>query len=157
MIPAGRGVARQQEAILQWIAAALLACACVNMAQFADFPAAKDYIATTSCALAADPGRCVETRAIWPATYASAVSGSHDSQKAVALCLSTGCDTAIVEEHVLGCAWRHVIAATTQVADSDADRTAVETACGADVLDDADRQTARDQAAVWLQLIGVTQ
>jgi hypothetical protein len=33
----------------------------------------------------------------------------------------------------------------------------VERFCGGNALDEADRQTARDQAAVWMQLVGVTQ
>ncbi len=139
---------------MQWFAAALLACGCVNLAEFADFPPAVDYIAKTSCSVSADPARCRGTRAGWEAAYARAVGGKVDDQRAVALCLSTGCDTAIVEERVLGCAWRHVIAGKNQ---ADADRAAVEAACGGDVLDAADRQTARDQASVWLQLLAVTQ
>jgi hypothetical protein len=139
---------------MQWFAAALLACGCVNLAEFADFPPAVDYIAKTSCSVSAEPARCRGTRAGWEVTYARAVGGKVDDQRTVALCLSTGCDTAIVEEHVLGCAWRHVIAGKNQ---ADADRAAVEVACGGDVLDAADRQTARDQASVWLQLLAVTQ
>jgi ABC-type amino acid transport substrate-binding protein len=139
---------------MQWFAAALLACGCVNLAEFADFPPAVDYIAKTSCSVSAEPARCRGTRAGWEVTYARAVGGKVDDQRTVALCLSTGCDTAIVEEHVLGCAWRHVIAGKNQ---ADADRAAVEAACGGDALDAADRQTARDQASVWLQLLAVTQ
>jgi hypothetical protein len=157
VIHAGGVVAQRQETILQWFAAALLACGCVNLAEFPDFPPARDYVATTSCNRSADPDRCRDNRDTWAAAYASAVGGSYDSQKTVALCLSTGCDAAVVEEHILGCAWRHVILATKHPRTADADRAAVETFCSANMLDNADRQTARDQAGVWLQLLGVTQ
>jgi hypothetical protein len=148
-------VAQRRETILQWFAAALLACGCVNLAEFVDFPPATDYVAKTSCTLSADPAACRDTRAGWVATYARAVGGVYESQQAVALCFSTGCGTAIQEDRVLGCAWRHVIAGAKR--DESAERAAVETACGGEVLDVADRQTARDQAEVWLQLIGATQ
>ncbi len=142
---------------MQWFAAALLACGCVNLAEFADFPPARDYVAKTSCTLSADPAACRATRAGWVATYARAVGGGYESQQAVALCFSTGCDKAIVEDRVLGCAWRHVIAGAKHVATAESDRAQVETFCGGSALDEADRQTARDQAAVWMQLVGVTQ
>ncbi|WP_247750113.1 hypothetical protein [Rhizobium sp. 16-449-1b] len=142
---------------MQWFAAALLACGCVNLAEFPDFPPAKDYVATTSCDLSAEPAGCRDTRAGWEASYARAVGGGYESQRAVALCLSTGCDKAIVEDRVLGCAWRHVIVGAKHVATAESDRAAVERFCGGSALDEADRQTARDQAAVWMQLVGVTQ
>ncbi|WP_244619108.1 hypothetical protein [Rhizobium sp. 18055] len=142
---------------MQWITAALLACGCVNLAQFADFPPAKDYIATTACSQSGDQDRCAKTRATWVATYARAVGGAYDSQQTVSLCFSTGCDTAIVEDRVLGCAWRQVISGSNHRQSADADKASVETYCGAGMLDNADRQTARDQAGVWLQLLGVTQ
>ncbi|MBB3965537.1 hypothetical protein [Rhizobium metallidurans] len=142
---------------MQWFAAALLACGCVNLAAFANFPPARDYLATTSCSLSATPAACRNTRAAWVATYASAVGGAYDSQKAVAQCFSTGCDKAIVEDRVLGCAWRHVIVGSKHATTADADRASVETFCGGNALDEADRQTARDQAGVWMQLIGATQ
>jgi hypothetical protein len=161
-IPAGSGVVTRQETILQWFAAVLLACGCVNLAEFADFPPAKGYIAQTDCSKSDDPLRCRSTRDAWLLTYASAVGGVADSQRTVALCFSTGCSMAIVPQPVLGCAWRHVVARSAHSGYAHAqstagDTAAIETFCGAGALDNADRQTARDQSAVWLQLLGVTQ
>jgi hypothetical protein len=142
---------------LQWVAAALLACGCVSLAEFADWPPADDYVAKTSCSQSAAPGGCARTRETWTETYASAVAGAYDSQRAVALCLSTGCDDAIIENRVLGCAWRHVIAGSRHPQSAEADTAAIRQFCGSGFVDDADRQAARDQSTVWLGLLGIAQ
>jgi hypothetical protein len=140
--------------LLQWVAAALLACGCVSLAEFADWPAADDLVAKTSCIQSAAPSRCMRTRAGWSQTYANAIGGDYQSERAVALCLSTGCDDAIIENRILGCAWRHVIAGSRHAQSAEDDTTAIGHFCGSDYVDDTDRQTARDQSAVWLGLLG---
>jgi hypothetical protein len=142
--------------LLQWIAAALLACGCVSLAEFADWPPADDYIAKSSCVQSAAPGGCVHTRQTWNETYARAVGGAYESQLDVALCLSTGCDKAVVENRVLGCAWRHVIAGSGHPDSAEADAAAIRRFCGSDFIDDVDRQAARDQSTVWLGLLGMS-
>jgi hypothetical protein len=142
---------------LQWVTAALLACGCVSLAEFADWPPADDYIAKTNCSKSAAPSRCMGIRETWRETYADAVSGASESQRAVAFCLSTGCDNAIIEDRVLGCAWRHVIAGSRHRQFTEADTASIRQFCGPDFVDDADRQTARDQSIVWLGLQGSRQ
>ncbi len=142
--------------MLQLIAAALLACGCVSLAEFADWPAADSYVPKTSCQQSGAVESCERIRAAWTGLYADAIGGRIESQRKVSFCLSTGCDKGIVVEPVLGCAWRQVIAASRNPQITDADRRNIERYCGRDMLDDAERAVARDQSRSWLSLLGVT-
>lgn len=142
---------------MQWVVAALLACGCVSLAEVADWPPADDYIANTSCTLSAAPDACRHNRETWTHIYKTAVDGLYESQRSVSLCLSTGCDGAITPNRVQGCAWRQVIVGSKHPQLTADDTAAVARYCGSDALDDADRQSARDQSKVWLELLGVAQ
>ena len=128
---------------MQWVVAALLACGCVSLAEVADWPPADDYIANTSCTLSAAPGACRHNRETWTHVYKTAVDGLYESQRSVSLCLSTGC--------------RQVIVGSKHPQLTADDTAAVARYCGSDALDDADRQSARDQSKVWLELLGIAQ
>ncbi|OWW02603.1 hypothetical protein ATY81_21235 [Rhizobium sp. R72] len=142
--------------MLQLIAAALLACGCVSLAEVADWPPAESYVPKISCHQSDAAERCEQIRADWTGLYADAIGGRIESQRKVSFCLSTGCDKGIVVEPILGCAWRQVIAASRNPQINDADRSNIERYCGPYVLDDAGRTAADDQSRNWLALLGVT-
>ncbi|WP_431321739.1 hypothetical protein [Rhizobium sp. YTU87027] len=142
--------------MLQLIAAALLACGCVSLAEVADWPPAESYVPKISCHQSDAAERCEQIRADWTGLYADAIGGRIESQRKVSFCLSTGCDKGIVVEPILGCAWRQVIAASRNPQINDADRSNIERYCGPHVLDDAGRTAADDQSRTWLTLLGVT-
>lgn len=140
---------------MHWVAA-LLACGCVSLAEVSDWPAAQDYIAEKSCSLSAEPAHCRTTRDTWIDTYHKATLGNYQSQHTVAICLSTGCDGAITESRMFGCAWQQTIAGSRHPEYTAADKDEVAKFCGQEWLDNADRQTARDQADVFLTLLGIS-
>lgn len=142
---------------MQLIAAALLACGCASLAEVADWPPADEYVAKASCSQSASPQDCEHIRVDWAQTYGNAIGGSYESQRIVALCLSTGCNEGIVANPILGCAWRHVIAASRHPQLNDGDRADFRYFCGPKLLDDAGRQAAGAQSGTWLILLGVTQ
>ncbi|CDM56835.1 MULTISPECIES: hypothetical protein [Rhizobium] len=142
--------------MLQLIAAALLACGCVSLAEVADWPPADSYVPKISCHESDAAERCAEIRAAWTGLYADAIAGRVESQRKVSFCLSTGCNKGIVVEPILGCAWRQVIAASRNPQINDADRANINRYCGPRALDDAGRKAARDQSQTWLTLLGVT-
>lgn len=93
---------------------------------------------------------------MWDETYANAITGQYESQRTVALCLSTGCDDGIVEDRVLGCAWRYVVVASGNPKLNHGDRIDLDTFCGPKRLDDSGRLAAQAKAKTWLTLLGVT-
>jgi hypothetical protein len=138
------------------IAAVLLACGCVSLAEVADWPPADSYVPKISCQQSDAAERCEQVRADWTGLYADAIAGRIESQRKISFCLSTGCNEGIVVEPVLGCAWRQVIAASHNPEINDTDRTNIDRYCGPRVLDDAGRKAAGDQSQAGLALLGVT-
>lgn len=141
---------------MQLLAAALLACGCVSLAEVADWPAAESYVATASCSQSTNAQNCANVRADWAVTYSNAIAGRPESQRIVSFCLSTGCDGAVVENRMHGCAWRHVIVASGDAASSSKDRAEMLRYCSLEQLDATSRQAAQDQAKNWLILLGIT-
>lgn len=141
---------------MQLAAAALLACGCVSLAEFSDWPRAEEYVAASSCSASRYAQSCSDVRSNWADIFANAIAGKAESQRIVSLCLSTGCDGAIVEKPVLGCAWRHVITASAGSDSAAKDSADLARFCSPERLDETGREAAREQAKSWLVLLGVT-
>lgn len=137
------------------LSAILFACGCVSLADGPLWPPAATYVDTTvQCSASSDPARCQHTRDTWKAEYEEAIAGGYRAQKHVALCMSTGCDSAIQADKMLGCAWRMVIADARHAGAENSDATNLNRFCGADYLDQNGKLAAASQAKAMARLIG---
>ncbi len=141
---------------MQWVAAALLACGCVSLAEVADWPDAAVYVAKTSCGQSENAQSCTDLRARWTDIYGDAIAGKMESQRIVARCLATGCGGAVEPDAMRSCAWREVIVKAENASPHINDQSEMARACGPQKLDGAGRQAAADLAKNWLILLGVT-
>ncbi|APO76101.1 hypothetical protein AM571_CH03307 [Rhizobium etli 8C-3] len=143
---------------MKFVLAALFACGCVSLAEAVEWPPAEDYLnPVASCSVSDDVGNCEYTRTVWGQQYANAIEGNYQGQRNVSFCLSTGCSAAIVENRVLGCAWRHVIIASGHLELDQTDATNLKHFCGPDMLDDAGREAAQAQSKTLLRMLGTVQ
>jgi hypothetical protein len=98
------------------------------------------------CAQAQDAALCEASRTSFRNDLRQAQDGDAAAQRNVALCLRNGCDGAVQEDPVLGCAWRIVILASGPTPVNRSDLQAFEQECGAMSL--ARRLAAEGQARV---------
>lgn len=87
----------------------LFAAAAMLLANSAAAQTADDYIAPSDCPAGPDKVFCDRHRADFKKQYPAALKGDYQSQRNVAFCLSTGCDGAVNQNRITGCAWRIVI------------------------------------------------
>jgi len=121
-----------------------------------DWPPADDYINTlVSCETAKDPGHCKFARATWQKEYANAISGAYQGQRNVSFCLSTGCNDAVRQNKILGCAWRIVIIETGHLQADSSDTANLKYFCGREHVDETGRHAAHAQARAMLKKLGV--
>jgi len=121
-----------------------------------DWPPADDYInSLVSCETSKDPGHCTFTRTTWQKEYANAISGAYQGQRNVSFCLSTGCNDAIRQNKILGCAWRIVIIETGHLQADSTDTANLMYFCGREHVDEAGRHAAYAQARTMLKKFGV--
>jgi hypothetical protein len=143
--------------MMRFVIAALFACGCVDLSEPPGWVAAEDYVnPPAACLQSSDAKACEQIRASWTRTYDQALSGSYGAQRSVSLCLSTGCGAAIREDHVLGCAWRIVIASSGHPEAGDGDEADRQRFCGTAMLDDAGRTMAQAQSETLLSLLRKT-
>lgn len=94
---------------------------------------------------------CAAEQAIWRKDWAQAYRGDHTGQRNVAYCLSTGCQGAVVQNLILGCAWRLLIMTSGSPEINDSDTRDLRMGCGqlaADELEAAKAQAMRLQRKV---------
>lgn len=134
--------------------AVLLAIGATASVQAADWPPADTYVnSLVNCSESADAASCEYSRSVWGKQYEDAISGDYQGQRNVSFCLSTGCNKAIIENHILGCAWREVIMASGHLQVDQTDVTNLKYFCGSEVLDDEGRQGAEAQAKKLLKVL----
>ncbi|WP_311272376.1 MULTISPECIES: hypothetical protein [unclassified Rhizobium] len=127
----------------------------VNAAHASDWPPASDYINDSQdCAASGDPGNCTYTKTTWPKEYENATSGKYQGQRNVSFCLSTGCNGAIRQNKVLGCAWRFVIVESGHLSADFTDATNLKHYCGRENVDKTERAAAEAQARRILKMLG---
>jgi hypothetical protein len=137
--------------------AALFACGCVDLSEPVGLIPADDYINSfVSCGRSENSANCEFIRSTWAKDYESAFAGSYQGQRNVSFCLSTGCDQAIRENRILGCAWRMVIIASGHLEADESDTANLNYFCGPDMLDDAGRAAAEAQSQSLLTSLGKT-
>lgn len=68
---------------------------------------AADHLGT--CISASNEASCKADRQQFAKEYQEAYKGNYQAQRNAAYCLSTGCDGAVRQNKILGCAWRIVI------------------------------------------------
>lgn len=123
-------------------------------ASAAEWPAVSDYINTMSdCAIQRNASNCNYTKAVWPSEYEKAKRGDYQGQRNVAFCLSTGCDGAIRQNKILGCAWRFVILESGHLSADSTDTTNLKYYCGPENVDTAGRAAAEAQARRLIKMI----
>lgn len=139
---------------MKFVLAALFACGCVSLAEAVEWPPAEDYLnSMVSCSESGDTANCEYARATWSKQYHDAVAGHYQGQRNVAFCLSTGCNKAIVENHMLGCAWRHVIIESGHLQLDSSDTMNLKHFCGLELLDDTGRRAAEAQSKTLLKML----
>ncbi|CAH0339583.1 hypothetical protein [Rhizobium sp. CECT 9324] len=110
----------------------------------AGWPPADTYTNAMGCN---DPkSSCAYTLQTWESTYGSAIKGDYQEQRNVSFCLTTGCDLAIRQNKVLGCAWRMVILESGHLTMDDTDVANFNLYCGPQFVDSAGVTAARAQA-----------
>ncbi|CDZ61411.1 Hypothetical protein NGAL_HAMBI2605_14910 [Neorhizobium galegae bv. orientalis] len=123
-----------------------------------DWPPADDYInSLVSCETSKDPGHCKFTRATWQKEYDNAITGVYQGQRNVSFCLSTGCNDAIRQNKILGCAWRIVIIETGHLKADSTDTANLNYYCGREQVDETGRRAANAQARTMMKNLGVAQ
>jgi len=138
-------------------AAALVAIVAVIPARAADWPPADDYVnSLVNCSASTDAANCEYTRSVWAKQYGDAITGDYQGQRNVSFCLSTGCNKAIIENHILGCAWRQVILKAGHLQIDQTDVSNLKHFCGDELLDDAGRRAANAQATRLLGMLPQT-
>lgn len=101
------------------------------------------------CSSTSHVGLCEATRESFKSDWGAAQRGDYQAQRNVAVCLSTGCDGAIVVDRIAGCSWRMVI----QGSDADLETTerwSYDDACN---LPNAERRAALDAAEAMYRQI----
>jgi hypothetical protein len=150
MVASNRGLGG---AMIKFLVAALFAGS-ASMAHAAGWPPASDYVnIMLACSDSDDASNCNYTRTVWDKQYAAAIAGDYQGQRNVSFCLSTGCNKAIVENRILGCAWRYVIIASGHLQLDSTDTTNQRYFCGAEMIDDAGRQAAKSQSRTLLRML----
>ena len=80
-----------------------------------------------------------------------AMRGDYQGQRNVAFCLSRGCDGAVFQRPITGCAWRMVIVGSGSPKVDSTDTANLKNECGK--LDEVDRQAAAAQATTLMAKI----
>jgi hypothetical protein len=136
--------------------AGLLACGCVSLVDAPLWPPAGDYVnAAVDCSQSSDATHCEDARKSWIADFNDAIAGQYQAQKAVAYCLSTGCDGAIKTDPMLGCAWRKVAIGPADANGDAGDAASLKQYCGRPYLDAAGERAAEAEARTLRQMLSV--
>ncbi len=123
-------------------------------ASAAEWPPVTEYVnSATDCAAQANTSNCDYTKQAWPNDYEKAKKGDYQGQRNVAFCLSTGCDGAIRQNKILGCAWRFVILESGHLSVDSSDTTNLKYYCGPENVDTAGRAAAEAQARRLIKMI----
>lgn len=124
------------------------------VANAADWPPATDYLNSgLDCATTKNVGSCHYSKEEWPDEYGAAIKGDYQGQRNVSYCLSTGCNGAIRENRILGCAWRFVIVESGHLSADSSDTTNLEYYCGPEYVDKAGLAMAEAQARRLIKMI----
>jgi hypothetical protein len=116
------------------LAALLLAAQPVFAQGAADF--------TRGCEAAPDRPLCENSLKQFKAWFPKALKGDYQGQRNVAFCLMTGCDEAVRQDWISGCAWRMVLKAARDRRYDAGDRMNFDLDCGAKRVDTSERADA---------------
>lgn len=101
------------------------------------------------CSSTSHAGLCDVTKKGFLSDWRDAQKGNYQAQRNVAICLTTGCDGAVIVNAIAGCSWRMIIQASDASLEP-TERMSFKDACN---LSKTDRRAALAQAEALFQKI----